>query len=72
KVALGPISAETVILYRRNNPGFSVLSATTSFWIIPWKLIILILTVIIVSYVVFKLTKKKKQKGVNSNYHYPR
>lgn len=72
KIVLGPISAETVILYRRNNPGFSVLSASTTFWIIPWKLIILILTVIIVSYVVFKLTKKKKQKGVNSNYHYPR
>lgn len=72
KVALGPISAETVILYRRNNPGYSILSASTTFWIIPWKLIILILTVIIVSYVVFKLTKKKKQKGVNSNYHYPR
>ena len=73
KIALGPITAETVILYRRNNPGFSILSATTTFWIIPWKLIILILTVIIVMYVVFKLKKKKNKKTLNSNsHHYPR
>lgn len=72
KLAVGPITAETIILYRRTNPGFSVLSATTSFWIIPWKLIILILTVIIVVYVVLKLSKKKKEKSVNSNYHRPR
>jgi hypothetical protein len=72
KIALGPITAETIILYRRNNPGFSVLEATTSFWIIPWKLIILILTVIIVIYVIAKLSKKRKEKSVNSNYHRPR
>ena len=70
KIALGPITAEAVILYRRNNPGFAVLSATTSFWIIPWKLIILIVTVIIVTYVVLKLTKKKNT--ISSNYHRPR
>lgn len=69
KFALGPIKAETLILFRRNNPGFAVLSATTSFWIIPWKLIILILTVIIVIYVVLKLTKKKKKSTFNTNYH---
>lgn len=72
KVALGPITAETIILYRRNNPGFSVLEATASFWIIPWKLIILILTVIIVVYVVLKLSRKKKENSVKSNYHRPR
>jgi len=71
KIALGPITAEAIILYRRNNPGFSILSATTTFWIIPWKLIILILTVIIVIYVVLRL-KKKKKKNTNNNYHYPR
>jgi hypothetical protein len=72
KLAIGPITAETIILYRRNNPGFSVLSATTSFWIIPWKLIILILTVIIVVYVVLKLSKKKKEKSVHNNFPRPR
>jgi hypothetical protein len=72
KIAIGPITAETIILYRRNNPGFAVLKAATTFWIIPWKLIILILTVIIVTYVVLKLTRKKKKNTVNSNYHRPR
>ena len=73
KIAIGPIKAETLILYRRNNPGFSVLDATTTFWIIPWKLIILILTVIIVIYAIFLFKNKKKKDPVNNNgYHYPR
>ena len=73
KIAIGPITAETIILYRRNNPGFSVLDATTTFWIIPWKLIILILTVIIVIYVIFLLKNRKQKKNIDNNgYHYPR
>jgi hypothetical protein len=72
KIALGPITAETIILYRRNNPGFSVLDATTTFWIVPWKLIIFILTVIIVVYVVAKLSNKKKEKNSNHGYNYPK
>jgi hypothetical protein len=72
KIALGPITAETIILYRRNNPGFSVLDATTTFWIVPWKLIIFILTVIIVVYVVVKLSNKKKEKSSNHGYNYPK
>jgi len=71
-IAIGPITAQTVILYRRTNPGFSILDATTTFWIIPWKLIILILTVIIVIYVVAKIRKNKKNKYKPTNYHNPR
>jgi hypothetical protein len=71
KIAIGPIDSSTIILYRRNNPGFAVLEATTTFWIIPWKLIILLLTVIIVIYVLFKVKDKKKQNTVGSNYHHP-
>jgi hypothetical protein len=72
EIALGPITAETILLYRRQNPGFSVLNATTTFWIVPWKLIILLLTVIIVAYVVVKLSNKKKKKNSNHGYNYPR
>ena len=73
KLAIGPIKAETIILFRRNNPGFAILDATTKFWIIPWKLIILILTVIIVMYVVLKTKKKKSKENNNSSYPtYPR
>ena len=71
-IAIGPITAQTIILYRRNNPGFSVLDATTTFWIVPWKLIILILTVIIVIYVILALKRKQKKKINNNGYHYPR
>jgi hypothetical protein len=73
KLAIGPIKAETVILFRRNNPGFAVLDASTTFWIIPWKLIILILIVIIVMYVVLRTKKKKSKENSSSSYPtYPR
>lgn len=72
QLALGPITAETFILYRHTNPGFSVLSATTTFWIIPWKLIIMVLIAIITLYVILAIRKKKKKSSTSSNYHYPR
>lgn len=72
QLAIGPITAETLILYRRNNPGFAVLSASTTFWIIPWKLLILILLAIIITYVVLTLRKKRKDKSISSGYNYPR
>ncbi|HCC68103.1 TPA: hypothetical protein DEP90_02780, partial [Patescibacteria group bacterium] len=72
QLVLGPITAETFILYRHTNPGFSVLSATTTFWIIPWKLIIMVLIAIITLYVILAIRKKKKKSSTSSNYHYPR
>jgi hypothetical protein len=72
QIALGPITASTQIYYRHNNPGFSVLDATTTFWIIPWKLIIVILLAIIVIYVTLTVRKKRKNSSISSNYHYPR
>ena len=72
QLVLGPISAETIFTYRHTNPGFSILSATTTFWIIPWKLIIVVLIAIIVLYVTLTTRKKRKKSSISSNYHYPR
>ncbi len=72
KLAVGPITAQAQIFYRHNNPGFAILTATTTFWIIPWKLIITILLAIIVIYVILAIRKKRKKNSISSNYHYPR
>lgn len=62
KLILGPIKADLILMYRNFQPGFAPLTATASFWIIPWKYILLLLLVIITTVVVLKMRKKKKEK----------
>ncbi len=61
KIILGPIKADLIIMYRNFQPGFAPLTATTSFWIIPWKYILLLLLIIITTVVVLRMRKRKKQ-----------
>ena len=61
KIILGPIKADLIIMYRNFQPGFAPLTATTSFWIIPWKYILLLLLIIITTMVVLRMRKRKKQ-----------
>jgi hypothetical protein len=62
KLILGPINAELIVMYRTFQPGFAPLNATTSFWILPWKYIMLLLLIIITTVVVLRLRKKKKNQ----------
>jgi len=62
KLILGPIEANLILMYRSFQPGFAPLDATTSFWILPWKYIVLILIIIITTVVVLRLRKKKKNQ----------
>jgi hypothetical protein len=62
KLILGPINANLLVMYRSFQPGFAPLSASTSFWILPWKYIVLLLLVIITTVVILKLRKKKKNQ----------
>jgi len=53
---IGPMNAELISTYKTINPGFAPLSAETSFWIIPWKIILAILlgiVAVIVSIVIY-------------------
>jgi len=61
KLILGPIDADLLVMYRSFQPGFAPLSATTSFWILPWKYIVLLLLIIITTVVILKMRKKKKE-----------
>jgi hypothetical protein len=60
KIILGPITANLIVTYRSFQPGFAPLTATTSFWILPWKYILAIILIIIVLTIVIKKLVKKK------------
>lgn len=62
KVILGPIKANLTITYRAYQPGFAPLTAQLSFWIIPWRIILIIVAVITLLVVLIKFIKKKRIK----------
>ena len=65
-IALGPLKAKLLVTYRSFQPGFAVLNAETTFWIIPWKIIIAI-TVAILLAIIVKSTRKKLARKNNEN-----
>ncbi|NLZ24394.1 hypothetical protein GX888_01420 [Candidatus Dojkabacteria bacterium] len=63
-IILGPMTATALITYKTPHPGFSVLSEETTFWVIPWKIIFVIIMAILLI-IMFRIIKKKiaeKQK----------
>lgn len=62
-IAVGPMKARLMLTYRSFQPGFAVLASETTFWIIPWKIIIAILTVILLA-IIIRISKKKIEKRV--------
>ena len=58
KVMFGPMKANLVSTYRTISPGFAPLTAETTFWIIPWKIILGTATAIVL--LILILRKKKK------------
>lgn len=62
QLVLGPIKAQLIVTYRNFQPGFSPLVAETSFWIIPWKYIVLILLSIITIMIIWRLRKRNNNK----------
>ncbi|KKR06340.1 MAG: hypothetical protein UT34_C0001G0380 [candidate division WS6 bacterium GW2011_GWF2_39_15] len=61
KVAIGPIEAKLITTYRAKFPGFAPLSATTSFWILPWKIMLAILLAI--GAIIYIITRKRVKKS---------
>lgn len=62
KIAVGPLKASLLATYKTVNPGFSTLQAETSFWIIPWKLLLILLGAI-VGVIMFFVVISKRRKG---------
>ena len=61
-IVLGPIKAKLIVTYRSFQPGFAPLTSEISFWILPWKLILIALIAIIAVIVIIKVVKKKKNE----------
>ena len=64
KVAIGPIKAKLVTTYRSKFPGFSPLSATTTFWVLPWKIILGVMLTI--AFILYLRSKAKEKKRVSN------
>lgn len=62
QLVLGKITASLLVTYRSFQPGFSPLTAETSFWVIPWKYILIALIIIILTIIIVrKLVKRRKE-----------
>ncbi|HOV34912.1 MAG TPA: hypothetical protein PLS56_02885 [Candidatus Dojkabacteria bacterium] len=61
QLAIGPIKAELIVTYRELQPGFAPLIAQTSFYIIPWKWILLFAIIIVLIVVLVRVIKHKKR-----------
>ena len=57
------MKAKLMLTYRSFQPGFAVLASETTFWIIPWKIIIAILAAILLA-IIIRISKKKIEKKV--------
>ena len=58
EIMFGPMTANLVSTYRTISPGFAPLTAEATFWIIPWKLLIGLITAIVLLILILKRKKK--------------
>jgi len=58
EIMFGPMTANLVSTYRSISPGFAPLVAETTFWIIPWKILLGILLAIVLFILILKRRKK--------------
>lgn len=67
-IVLGPIKANLVLTYRTFQPGFAPLTSEITFWILPWKIILIALVVITATIVIIKVVRKKRRPVVQNQY----
>ncbi len=67
KLAIGPLKATLYSTYRSENPGFATLTATTSYWVLPWKIILAIVVIFTILVKVFKKIMNKENKVIEKD-----
>jgi len=67
KLAIGPLKATLYSTYRSENPGFATLTATTSYWVLPWKIILAIVIIFTILVKVFKKIMNKENKVIEKD-----
>jgi hypothetical protein len=60
-ITVGPMKAKLIVTYRSFQPGFATLTSETTFWIVPWKIIIAIALVALTGIIIY-VSKKKIQR----------
>lgn len=69
KLSIGPLSAQLITTYLSENPGYAPLSASTSFWVLPWKHILAIIVIAGIMYkIIFRRKKKNEKKSAPPTY----
>lgn len=58
KLMVGPMKAQLIVTYRSFQPGFATLNGQADFWIVPWKLLITVLSAVIAVSAVLIARKK--------------
>jgi hypothetical protein len=61
-LAVGPMKARMIVTYRNFQPGFATLTEETTFWVIPWKIIIGIFVGLLTVIIVVKGKKRLQRK----------
>lgn len=61
KIVMGPIDAKLIVTYRNFQPGFAPLTSEITFWILPWKHILIGILLLLTVLTILK-TRKKKEK----------
>lgn len=59
-VIVGPMTAELLLIYSTQNPGFSTLQAYTTFWMLPWP--VLVGLAVIILFIILKRRKRKRPR----------
>lgn len=60
ELVVGPMKAEVTLQYKSITPGYYPINSETSFWVVPWKLILILLAII--GGIIFALKLKNKDK----------
>lgn len=61
-LVLGPITANLILTYRTFQPGFAPLTSQISFWVLPWRLILLAVIVIVATIIIVRVSKRRKSR----------
>ena len=73
KLSIGPLKATLYSTYRSDTPGFSALIASTSYWVLPWKIILAIIVIFtilmrVINKLINKENKVKKDEDNSEEY----
>ncbi len=65
KVLIGKMKAKLVLLYRSENPGYDYKTVEVSFWVLPWKFLLVVILVVLGLVLLWVYRRSKKNNKTN-------